>query len=194
MESFGIDGMTISGASAPQEQGKLLAALALAMVERPRATLQELAKAVGVSKATLYRFCRTREQLVERLLLHATSTITEAIRAAELTTSSPLEGLSRLNANSLEHRELSCFLVHYWKSDGAAEQDVEAEWEAELDAFFLHGQQAGVFRIDVSAPALTEIWVSVLIGIVDAERRGRIARAGITGLFERIFLNGAAAP
>ena len=34
---------------------KLLVALAIAMVDQPRATLQELAKAVGVSKATLYR-------------------------------------------------------------------------------------------------------------------------------------------
>ena len=47
--------------AAPAEEEKTLAALALAMVDHPRATLQELAKAIGVSKATLYRFCRTRD-------------------------------------------------------------------------------------------------------------------------------------
>ncbi len=36
-----------------------LSALALALVTQPRASLQDLAKAIGVSKATLYRFCRT---------------------------------------------------------------------------------------------------------------------------------------
>ena len=49
---------------------RLLIALSLAMVDQPRATLQELARAVGVSKATLYRFCQTRDQLVTRLMTH----------------------------------------------------------------------------------------------------------------------------
>ncbi|MFX5595200.1 transcriptional regulator, partial [Acinetobacter baumannii] len=58
-------------------------------------------------------------------------------------------------------------------------------------AFFLRGQQQGVFRIDITAQALTEIWASVLIGLLDGERRGRIARAGLAAMAERVFLQGA---
>ena len=36
---------------------RLIKALAVAIVDRPRATLKELAEAAGVSKATLHRFC-----------------------------------------------------------------------------------------------------------------------------------------
>lgn len=176
-----------------QEDHKLLVSLATAMVEKPRATLQELAKAVGVSKATLYRFSRTREQLVERLLGYSTAMITDAIRAAELEAHPPLQGLRRLNANNLEHRELTVFLVHYWKADESGEICAEKDWETQLDAFFLRGQQEGVFRIDIAAPAMTEIWVSILIGLVDAEHRGRVARAAMPTLLESAFLQGVAA-
>ncbi|QEI05694.1 TetR/AcrR family transcriptional regulator [Pigmentiphaga aceris] len=176
---------------APQEENRLLVALASAMVDRPRATLQELAQAVGVSKATLYRFCRTREQLVERLIHHGTVVIGHAIASAELHTSPPLEALRRLIANNLEHRELSSFLMHYWK-DASTPPAAGEEWEIALDTFFLRGQQEGVFRIDLTASVLTELWITIFMGLIDGERRGRIARAGMAGLVERAFLHGAA--
>ena len=59
----------MTATTSPQDAATL-SALALALVTQPRASLQELAKAIGVSKATLYRFCRTREQLVARLIAH----------------------------------------------------------------------------------------------------------------------------
>lgn len=175
------------------EDNRVLASLALALVEQPRASLQELAKAIGISKATLYRFCRTRDQLVERLVDHGTKMISEAIQSAGLDDAPPLEALQRLTANNLEHRELTAFLIYNWKTNSASDIGAEAGWEAVLDAFFLRGQQEGVFRIDIAAPALTEIWVAILIGLVDAERRGRIARAGLAKVVEHAFLHGAAA-
>ena len=47
---------------------KLLKLLAVAIIESPRATLQELAESVGISKATLHRCYGTRDNL-EKLLL-----------------------------------------------------------------------------------------------------------------------------
>ena len=169
----------------------MMAALARALVDRPRASLQEVAAGVGVSKATLYRLCRTRGQLIERLVHHATTRITEAIEAAHLDTAPPLTALKRLIANHLAHRELTTFLTHYWRPDTPTAAGVEAGWDAALDAFFLRGQQAGVFRIDLAAPALTEILVALLVRLIDAERHGRVARAGLAGVIERAFLRGA---
>lgn len=103
----------------------------------------------------------------------------------------PLEALSRLTANSLEHREITSFLTHYEKQTSIED---DTEWNERLDGFFLRGQQEGLFRIDISAAALTEIWVSVLIGLIDAERRGRIPRQGMAALVERAFLTGAVPP
>lgn len=169
----------------------MMAALARALVDRPRASLQEVAAAVGVSKATLYRLCRTRGQLIERLVDHATTRITEAIETAHLDTAPPLTALERLIANHLEQRELTSFLIHYWRPDTPAAASMEAGWDATLDAFFLRGQQAGVFCIDLAAPALTEILVGLMVRLIDAERHGRVARAGLADVIRRAFLRGA---
>ena len=181
--------MTTTGA--PQDS-TILCALALAMVNHPRASLQELARAVGVSKATLYRLCRTREQLVERLLEYSIATMRGALEQAQLDNGAPHEALQRLAVLFLEHRELAAFLTYYWK-DAGAELAESTHMENQLDAFFLHGQQQGTFRIDFSAAALTEIWLSIFVGLADAERRGRVARAGLAVQVNRAFLRGAQA-
>ncbi len=54
---------------------KLLKALAIAIVDHPRATFKEIAQAAGVSKATLNRFCGTRDNLIEMLLDHGSVVI-----------------------------------------------------------------------------------------------------------------------
>ena len=177
---------------AEQEEHKLLASLAQAIVGSPRASLQELSKAVGISKATLYRFCRTRDQLVERLLEHSSQMISQAVAAANLNDTPALEAFKRLNSNCLAHRELTVFFVYYWR-DASLNSVAIADWETQVDAFFLRGQQEGVFCIDIAAPGLTEIWVSLMLGLIDAELRGRIARASMHTLLERAFLNGVLA-
>ena len=50
-----------------------------------------------------------------------------------------------------------------------------------------------MFRIDISAAVLSELFLSLIFGIVDAERRGRMARSGSAAILEQIFLHGAAA-
>lgn len=181
--------MTSTPPTTDAEDRRILVALALALVEQPRASLQELSRAIGISKATLYRFCRTRQALIDRLAAHSGQVLDEVITSARLDSAPPLEALRQLIASHLEHRELTVFLMYYWK-DASTDICAHCEWDKALDAFFLRGQQAGVFRIDISAPALTEIFISTLIGLFDAERRGRVARVGLAALIENAFLDG----
>lgn len=183
--------------AAPAEEEKTLAALALAMVDHPRATLQELAKAIGVSKATLYRFCRTRDQLIERLFAHCAVVMLRSLAQADLGSGAPVEALRRLIHGQLMHKELTSFLIYYWKPDSMTDARGVESWDAfqdVVDAFFLRGQHEGAFRIDISAATLTETLLSILTGLVDAERRGRVPRTAIAATVERLFLAGAATP
>lgn len=173
---------------------KLLASLALALVEKPRASLQELAKAAGISKATLYRFCRTRDDLIDRLLQHATALLHSSSDAVDLEKGPVREVLPRLIAAQLEHRELMAFMIYYWKPDVIDDAPWAAQWSAFLartDAFFLRGQREGVFRIDISAATLTEAFGGLFCGLVEAEVRGRVARASMGTVLASLFLNGA---
>lgn len=175
---------------------RLLVALALAMVDQPRATLQELAKAGGVSKATLYRFCKTRDQLVLRLMTHCAHVMKQALADSQLDTAPPRAALRSLIEQHLAHKELTAFLIYNWKPDTELEPDIMNSWsgyQETLDAFFLRGQREGVFRVDITAAALSELLIAVITSMVDAERRGRIARMGIAQVAEQMMLHGIAA-
>ncbi len=176
---------------------KLLRALAVAIVQHPRATLLELARSAGVSKATLYRFCRTRKQLIDTLRHYCVEMVGNVIAASALDTAPPLEALRRLTENHLAQKEFSVLLIYHWKPRGTAGENTDSAWnkskqyERALDAFFLRGQKEGVFRIDVSAACLTDTYSYMLYGLMESERLGRVARAGLASTLEQLFLTGA---
>lgn len=89
----------------------MLRALAQAMGTQPRGTLKELAELAGISKATLHRFCGTREHLVEMLLNHASEVLSQLIEASELDSPGPAHALRRLVSAHLEQRETIRFLM-----------------------------------------------------------------------------------
>ena len=78
----------------PAADERQLKALAIAIVDHPRATFKEIAQAAGVSKATLNRFCGTRDNLIEILLNHGSVVINRVIADADLAEAAPLEALS----------------------------------------------------------------------------------------------------
>jgi len=175
---------------------KLLKALAVAIIERPRATLKELAEAAGVSKATLHRFCGTRDNLVDMLMTHSRAVMYQIITSPYMTGDETSQALRQLIVDHMTHRELMIFLMFQCHSFVELDKE-QALWQPHcdaLDAFFLRGQQAGLLRIDISAAAMTEMFLSLIYGIVDAERRGRLASAQSVAMLEQFFLHGAVAP
>lgn len=179
------------------EDERVLAALALALVDKPRATLQELAQAIGISKATLYRFSRTREELVDRLMAHGAYLMNRSLEEAELDKAPTVDALRRFIEGQLRHSELAAFMIYYWKPDTLQDARAAATWTdyfSVLDEFFVRGQREGLFRIEIGAAVLSESLISLLSGLMDAERRGRIARASLPGMIETLFLAGAQRP
>lgn len=174
---------------------KLLKALAVALVDHPRGTFKDIAEAAGMSKATLNRFCGTRDKLIEMLMEHGSVIMNQLIENAGLSERPIPEALHRLISDHLLHRELLAFLAFQWRPDSLDEDAGGTRWLPygdALDAFFLRGQKEGFFRIDIGAPELTEMFISVVFGLVDAERRGRVARAGMAFVIEQFFMKGAA--
>lgn len=132
---------------------RLLKALADAIVVHPRATLKELAEAAGVSKATLHRFCGTRDNLVNMLESYGDQVLTQVIGNADLHGSDPTAALHRLIVEHLKHREMMIFLLFQYRPDSFDDSETNRPWRAyadALDAFFLRGQQAGL-SVSISA-------------------------------------------
>ncbi|MFV3289831.1 TetR/AcrR family transcriptional regulator [Pseudomonas sp. NY11955] len=175
---------------------RLLKALAHAIVVHPRATLKELAETAGVSKATLHRFCGTRDNLVAMLENHGEQVLNQVIENAHLHTAEPLAAVRHLIAEHLKHREMLVFLMFQYRPDTLLGDSDDRRWLAytrAMDAFFLRAQQMGVLRIDISAAVFTEVFITQIYAMVDAERRGRAASANSAQALEQLFLQGALA-
>lgn len=175
---------------------RLIKALALAIVDRPRATLKELAESAGVSKATLHRFCGTRDKLLQLMENHGETVLNRIIATTDLQHGDPKASLRCLITEHLAHREMLVFLLFQYRPDTFAMNGEGERWQSyadALDRFFLRGQQLGVFRIDITAAVFTELFLTMIFGMVDAERRGRAASANSAHVMEQMFLNGAAA-
>lgn len=89
------------------------------------------------------------------------------------------------------------FLMFQYRPDTLLGNAEDRRWEAytqAMDAFFLRAQQMGVLRIDISAAVFTEMFMTMIYGMVDAERRGRAASANTAQALEQLFLNGARTP
>ncbi|PJI47822.1 MAG: transcriptional regulator [Pseudomonas sp.] len=173
---------------------RLLKALAVAIVDRPRATLKELAESAGVSKATLHRFCGTRDGLMTMLEDYGHVVIRQILEASGLQQAEPLEALRRLIAEHLKHRDMLNFLLFQYRAENFDMEATTERWSyytEAVDAFFLRGQQSGVLRIDITAAVFTELFLSMLYGMVDAERYGRAASSSSAQVLEQLFLNGA---
>ncbi|QXI31488.1 transcriptional regulator [Pseudomonas vanderleydeniana] len=171
----------------------MLSTLCAMVARHPRATMAELAGLAGVSRASLHRFYGTREKLDEQLEQHALQVLERIMGVVDLATAPALAVLHRLWQEHLAHQELMAFLIPRYPLNTVATEQGQASWRFYrdgLDALFLRGQQQGTLRIDVTAPLLTELFITLLYGTMEARQRGRIAD-GCTGVMEEMFLHGA---
>lgn len=169
------------------EANKLLKKLSVAIVEHPRGTTKELAEAVGISKATLHRTYGTRDHLETILMEKAAEAVTNIIMITEIDFEDYKEGLKILLKAHYENKEFLTFVCGYQLG---VEDVYWNDYFKALDSFFLKGQKQGVFKIDFSVPALTEIFVASFSGMIDAERRGRVGSSYLMENLENFLFHG----
>jgi TetR/AcrR family transcriptional repressor of mexCD-oprJ operon len=165
----------------------LLKKLAAAMTANPRATTQELAAAAGISRATFNRFCGTREKLVEMIMGQAGQSFQAIINLAEKEVTDYPAAVSDLIAAHFENQE---YLVFICQAQNILENTYWDSYLEALDRFFLSGQKAGAFQLDYPNQMLTEMFLSVICGMIDASCRGRVATSGMENKMLTFFLNG----
>lgn len=166
---------------------KLLKCLAVSLVENPRSNLKELAESVGISKATLHRFCGTRDNLEAILFTKSIESMERIMVIAEKECDDYRKGLKLLIK---EHYECKEFLRYSCNVQGCTNDEYWNTYARAIDSFFLKAQKQGVIKIDYSVSVLTELFLSVIYGIIDGERRGRVAPSYTLETIEKFFLHG----
>jgi len=166
---------------------KLLKSLALSIVDNPRGTFKILAESVGISKATLHRQFGTRENLESVLMEKVRESVRNIIEVAENKHEDFEESVRILIDIHFQNKEF----LRYIGSQTCSDTEYWNHYTKALDSFFLAGQKQGVFSLDFTVPVLTDFLYTTIFGVIESERKGRIASNTIVETIEKLFLNSA---
>ena len=137
-------------------------AAARILAARPRASMQEIASAAGLHRATVHRHFPTRDELVEAVRERALDEFAAVIGDPALQELEPEAALEALTRRSLELGDRNRI------SRIAATFDEASDARAELFArpvveLVDRGQRAGVVRTDLAPEQLARAWGGLLL-------------------------------
>ncbi|MBE3016069.1 TetR/AcrR family transcriptional regulator [Microbispora sp. NEAU-D428] len=163
-------------ADAERNIARIVSAARECLSSDPGATVDDIAKAAGVGRMTLYGHFRTRADLVEAALMDALRAGEETLSSLDLT-GDPRQAMTRLLGSSWELVAESAALLT------AAEDTLPAGRVRELHdeparrmaELIRRGQDRGVFRTDMPADWLVSVAHYILHGAADQVRAGRLA-------------------
>ncbi|MBV2153096.1 TetR/AcrR family transcriptional regulator [Kitasatospora sp. SUK 42] len=159
---------------------------------RPTAHMDEIARAAGISRATLHRLFPGRDALIREVGLLGLQRFAAALDTADTGAGDAEAALRRLVDASVPDAMLCAFLAG--ENQLYEHDDINDLWEvqiARLHALFLRGQQEGVFRIELSAAWLSEAFFDLVAGIGWSIQDGRLAPREAAFSLAELFLGGA---
>ncbi|WP_328998187.1 TetR/AcrR family transcriptional regulator [Kribbella sp. NBC_00709] len=162
------------------------------LMRKSGATMDEVARAAGISRATLNRQFAGRDALVRALEELGIAECDDALAAARLDAGPAADAVRRL----VRELEPSAGLLAFLYSENQLfEGDGQNEGWARLDdrlvALFRRGQQDGEFRIDLSPVWLAEALYGLLVSGAWSIAEGRVAAKDFTPMISELLLGGA---
>ncbi|MFF4173530.1 TetR/AcrR family transcriptional regulator [Streptomyces sp. NPDC001744] len=174
------------------DRTQMLRAAAALLSRRSTATMDEVARAAGVGRATLHRHFAGRDALVRALEELGLQELDAALDAAGIEEGPEDEAVRRLIASVEPVAPLLSFLV---TENQLFEGDRRNEgWEridARISALFRRGQERGVFRIDLTPAWLTEAFYGLVGSGTWAVQDGRVAAKDFQYMIVELLLGGA---
>ncbi|MFD9726845.1 TetR/AcrR family transcriptional regulator [Streptomyces sp. NPDC059072] len=173
------------------DRDQVLRDAAALLSRKSTATMDEVARAAGIGRATLHRHFAGRDALVRALEELGIREFEVAFDNARLDEGSAIDALRRLVAESEPNAELLAFLV---TENQLFEGDqVNEGWErldARVCALFRRGQEEGDIRIDLSPAWLTEALYGLIGTCAWAVMDGRVAAKDFQYMIIELLLGG----
>lgn len=174
------------------DREQVLRSAAALLTRKSTATMDEVAKAAGIGRATLHRHFAGRDTLVRALENLGIQEFEAALDAAELDRGTSQEALRRFVAAVEPSAGLLSFLVSENQLfEGDELNDGWDRLDARVSAFFRRGQERGEFRIDLTPAWLTEALYGLIGTGAWAVQAGRVAAQDFQYMIVELLLGGA---
>ncbi len=170
-------------ADAERSVARIVSAARASLSRDPDATVDDIAKAAGVGRMTLYGHFRTRPELVETALIDALH-CGEAVLAGIDLSGDAREAMTRLLTSSWSLvAESTALLTAAQKVLSAARlRELHAGAAQRVEQLIRRGQQQGVFRTDLPIVWLVNAVHYILNGAAEENRAGRMETEDVTGV------------
>lgn len=176
----------------PVDREQILHAAAALLARRPTASMDDIARAAGISRATLHRQFPGRDALVRGLERLGIRRVTAAVEAARLEEGHPADALRRLVDEAEGFAGFLGFLVtqNQLFEPGALDPGW-ADADERIAALFRRGQEDGVFRVELTAAWFTEALYALIAASAWAVQEGRVAERDAGRMTAELLLGGA---
>ena len=171
----------------------ILEAAAHLLSERRDASMNDIAAAAGVGRATLYRYFPTREALVTALADSALEELADRIAAAGLDQVPVPEALQRLlrAARAVGDRYVVLLDEDTALRGRDTSDDAHKALVAPMQTLFQRGQEDGTLRQDLDAGVLVQIFGGLVLASINASLPRTLGVEQAAALTGSMFLDGA---
>ncbi|MEV1022465.1 helix-turn-helix domain-containing protein [Streptomyces sp. NPDC050264] len=174
------------------DREQVLRSAAALLTRKSTATMDEVARAAGISRATLHRQFAGRDALVRALEDLGIRECEAALDRARLDEDRAEDALRRL-IGEIEHAAplLALLVTENQLFEGDGQNVGWARLDARIAALFRRGQESGEFRIDLTPAWLTEALYGLIGSGAWAVQDGRVAAKDFSFMIAELLLGGA---
>ncbi len=174
------------------DRDQVLRSAAALLTRKATATMDEVARAAGISRATLHRHFAGRDALVRALEELGLQECEAALARAGLDQGSVSDALRRLVKEIEPAAGLLAFLyTENQLFEGDAQNGGWSRIDDRLAALFRRGQESGEFRIDLTPAWLTEAFYGLIGSGAWAVQDGRVAANDFSYMIAELLIGGA---
>ncbi|MBM9622641.1 TetR/AcrR family transcriptional regulator [Streptomyces zhihengii] len=173
------------------DREQVLRTAAAVLSRKSTATMDEVARAAGIGRATLHRHFAGRDALVRALEALGIRELEGALDRSRLDDGPAADALRRLIGEVQPAADLLAFL---YTENQLFEGEVDEGWarlDARLSDLFRRGQERGEFRIDLTPAWLTEALYGLVGSGAWAVMDGRVAQKDFQYMIAELLLGGA---
>jgi TetR/AcrR family transcriptional repressor of mexCD-oprJ operon len=158
-------------------------------VQGERASMNDVAAAAGVARATVYRYFPNRQALLDELTQAAVSDADARLAAARIDEVAPEEGVARAVRALVDVGDAFVLLAR--ERAGSDSERFERSLAQPLRHLLQRGQADGDIRGDIASARLTESLIALIAGVLTSSPP--LGKEDMVSTVTALFLDGARA-